>query len=43
MGIKERTIECDAVDHNIDEVIPLMIEHGNNRLFELRIKGGSIV
>jgi hypothetical protein len=42
MGIKERTIKCDAVEHDVDEEIPFMIEHRNNNLFQLRIKGGSI-
>jgi len=41
MRIEERTIECEAVEHDIDEVIPLMIEDRNNRLFELPATSAS--
>lgn len=33
MSIKERTIECDAVEHDIDETTPVMIERSSFHLF----------
>ena len=42
MLIKERTIECDAVEHDINETVPLMIERKKNSLLHLGIERRGI-
>ena len=35
MSIKERAIECDAVEHDIDKTIPLTVEHRDDNFLQL--------
>jgi hypothetical protein len=41
MSIKERTIECDAVEHDIDDAILFLVEHGNDNPLQFIVKIGS--
>ena len=42
LGVEEGTVDGHGKNHHLDETLPLVVEEGNNGLFQLLVKGRSV-